>query len=104
MTDDSNVRRIRPPIPWEKLVADHIDRTRMSEEQAVAIWDKIRESHPLVDYIVLGKPIHETLPHVMGHLQRMEKSHNAAFRLAPMQRLWQLGRKIARRFGARWAR
>lgn len=84
-------------IPWSRLVDEHKAAHTMSEEHAAAIWERIREAHPLVDYIVFGKPLHETLPIVVQQEWLAIAADNEAFRLAPAQRLWQVGRKLLRR-------
>lgn len=87
------------PIPWARLVDQHNSKYGSTEEESLASWDRFCEAHPEVKYVVPGKPLHETMPVVCSGREngRGEVSHNYRTKLAPAQRLWQVGRKVLRR-------
>ena len=85
------------PIPWARLVDQHNSKYGSTDVEALASWDRFCEAHPEVKYVVPGKPLHETMPVVLQRWWLKLPAHNEAFRLAPAQRLWQVGRKLLRR-------
>lgn len=91
MTDDIREARLR------RIVEEYKAKHSSTDKENEASWQRFRAAHPEADYWVPGKPLHETMPVVVQQAWLSIPADNQAFRLAPAQRLWQVGRKLLRR-------